>query len=496
MAHRQRWISSLLSILIGGAAIATGALPVAGESSGPAAPSVRLYAARAHLTTQRFKGQPAYVDPGILLEAVGGAWQINAARPDYDHPITAEQVIKTKSGWTYRPLPAGLVVGFRGMPKFFHVVINDLDGNQVLSRSYAFCPSGTDMRFSADGPMNPTYPRGCYTGPFTLGSVWGIGRGWGVSAFGYQGIRLKAPNGRYQMTISIAKPWADFFGVSDGGRSVSMSLTLKKGQGCPKICPLGPSTGGADASRRAPAIHNRVGPLGSAPSQANPDPDTLPDLVALPAWSIMVDHQGSGDYIDFSATVWDAGPAPMVVEGYRQKGKRVMNAWEYFFKDGKAIGRARVGTMVYDPRPGHQHWHFQQFARYSLLDATQQNVVVSEKEAFCLAPTDAIDMTRPGAEWNPYFVGFGSACGDSGSIWTREALPAGWGDTYSQTLAGQSLDITNVPNGTYYISVRANPAGHLFESDYTNNRELRQIELGGTIGHRTVTVEPWHGISI
>ena len=60
------------------------------------------------------------------------------------------------------------------------------------------------------------------------------------------------------------------------------------------------------------------------------------------------------------------------------------------------------------------------------------------------------------------------------------SLPTGWGDTYFQTLPGQSLDITNVPNGTYYISVKANPAGRLFESDYTNNRQLRQIELGGT----------------
>ena len=81
MAHRQRWISSLLSILIGGTALATGALPVAAGTSGPAAPSVRLYSARAHITAQHFKGQPSYIDPGTLLEAVGGAWQIDAGAP-------------------------------------------------------------------------------------------------------------------------------------------------------------------------------------------------------------------------------------------------------------------------------------------------------------------------------------------------------------------------------------------------------------------------------
>jgi hypothetical protein len=138
MAHRQRWISSLLSILIGGTVLATGALPVAAASSGQATPSVRLYAPRAHLTTQHFKGQPAYFDPGVLLEAVGGAWQVDASRPDYDHPVAAEQVIKTQSGWTYRPLPSGLVTGLHGLPRFFHVVIRDLDGHQVLSHFYTF----------------------------------------------------------------------------------------------------------------------------------------------------------------------------------------------------------------------------------------------------------------------------------------------------------------------------------------------------------------------
>ena len=70
-----------------------------------------------------------------------------------------------------------------------------------------------------------------------------------------------------------------------------------------------------------------------------------------------------------------------------------------------------AGDLMYDARPGHQHWHFEQFARYSLLAADQTQIVRSEKTAFCLAPTDAIDMTAPGAEWNPYSIGLSTACG-------------------------------------------------------------------------------------
>jgi hypothetical protein len=59
---------------------------------------------------------------------------------------------------------------------------------------------------------------------------------------------------------------------------------------------------------------------------------------------------------------------------------------------------------------------------------------------------------------------------------------------------GQSFDITGLPNGTYWIEVRANPAGLLFDGDPTNDTELREVILRGVPGSRTVSVPPWHGI--
>ena len=184
----------------------------------------------------------------------------------------------------------------------------------------------------------------------------------------------------------------------------------------------------------------------------------------------------------------------MVVEGFRRPGEAIMDGWEYFYANGEPVGRAPAGDLMYDARPGHQHWHFEQFARYSLLAADQTQIVRSEKTGFCLAPTDAIDMTAPGAEWNPYAIGLATACGSRSSIWTREVLPTGWGDTYFQGLPGQSFDITDLPNGTYFISVQANPDGLLIEGSTANNTELREIKLRGKPGHRRVIVPLWHGI--
>ena len=101
----------------------------------------------------------------------------------------------------------------------------------------------------------------------------------------------------------------------------------------------------------------------------------------------------------------------------------------------------------------------------------------------------------PGADWNPGQLGFGgSVCGSQNSLWTRETLPTGWGDTYFQGLPGQSFDITHLRNGTYFIAVKANPTNELYERSTANNVRYRRVILGGTPGARTVTVPPWNGI--
>ena len=88
-----------------------------------------------------------------------------------------------------------------------------------------------------------------------------------------------------------------------------------------------------------------------------------------------------------------------------------------------------------------------------------------------------------------------SVCGGEEARWLREALPAGWGDTYFQSVAGQAFNITKVPNGSYKIRVAMNPLGLLKEATTSNNVEDRDILLFGRQGARQVIAQPWHGIS-
>ena len=195
--------------------------------------------------------------------------------------------------------------------------------------------------------------------------------------------------------------------------------------------------------------------------------------------------------MSFGATVWVGGNSRLDVEGFRHDGSPWMHAYQYFYRNGHVVGRARVGTMGFS---GYNHWHFQQFAQYRLLNSSKTKVLRSQKEGFCIAPTDPVNLLLPHATWVPSFTGLSGACSSQSALWVREELPVGWGDTYFQDTPGQAFNITNLPNGTYYIEIIANPEKLLHETNTRNDISLRKVILGGTPGHRTVRVPAVHGI--
>ena len=84
---------------------------------------------------------------------------------------------------------------------------------------------------------------------------------------------------------------------------------------------------------------------------------------------------------------------------------------------------------------------------------------------------------------------------EAGSDWrTLRVLDVGSGDTYSQARPGQSFEVTDLPNGVYYIQVKANPANKLSELSTANNSSLRRIVLGGSKAQRTLYVPAVNGI--
>ncbi|MEO8328398.1 MAG: lysyl oxidase family protein [Candidatus Nanopelagicales bacterium] len=449
-----------------------------------AMPSVRLIGTQDHVTVKQGRRGGLYIQPSVYIAAVRGAFEIWAQRPSYHEPLAVSQVRRRDGVVEQVESKPGIVLDDmnNGLTDFMRLTFTNKKGEVIRDRTFNFCANSYQgQRVNDNGPTNPTYPEICNTNPFTLGMVWGIDKGWAVQFGHYIHVNKLLPEGAYQLKVSITKLYRDQFSVAAEDSSAATNVdVVTRHRG----------TRAATRDRAAAAATSQTS---LTPARGVvPGIDALPDVAALPAWGINVDNRNNGkSFVRFGATVWNKGPSPLVVEGFREDNTETMKAFQYFYRDGDLVGRAFSGRLEYDHADGHEHWHFRDFANYSLLNADKTQAVRSGKEAFCLAPTDIIDLTVAGAAMRPWLEGLGTACGDIESLWIREVLQTGWGDTYAQYRPGQSFDITDLPNGKYFVEVRANPDGRLYEVTDNNNVALRKIFIKGPAGDRRVVVPPY-----
>jgi hypothetical protein len=471
--------------------------PVSAGASTPSSPgSVRLFSPSARVTlTVHHSGEDQWVDfnPAIYLEARGSRFEVDVRRPSYSKPLQAT----VRIGNRVRTIPQRYLNGWLGFRRAFVLTWSTPAGARIARTTSGWCPNdGGDSRLSPQAATETAFTGMCGFHPFTRSQRWGVDRGWARQVLGY-GIDTPGGLGDHTvLTVMLRKGLAQLFGIPERERTLRFDVAVKN---------VTDEDSGEPGPTPVPGPARHTGPTGTATSSARfapraprttsfrPPASTLPDLISLPAFGIVTRNASGRDFLDFSATVYNGGRGPLVAEGFRRGSKRVMDAYQMFYRGTKAAGSLRVGTMAYDSRPSHQHWHFEDFAKYDLVDRHQHRVRSSGKEAFCLAPTDGIDLLQPGAAVDPGNGDLGTACGDLSSIWVREVLAPGWGDTYTQARAGQSINITDLPNGTYWIRVSANPADRLHETSHANNVSLRRVILGGSKGHRTVRV-PRYGV--
>ncbi len=452
-------------------------------------PALSLEAPRTSVTLYRApddEGGGVYGDLPLYAVAGKKRFEVRAKRSSYKKPIVAKLVRKGKD----KKLPTPQ--GFSGLPDFLTTTFRNAAGKVVSRSTSSFCPNSYEpVRRRASAPSTSPYPQGCDANPYSLGAVWGIQAGWAVPLSGFgddEGVAPELPIGTYTATIQIAPAYRKAVGVSASRATVRVKVTVKA-QPPPPPCD-DPDPDVCRSSRRDLA-QQRVSAAAQRPTRLTgksiKPSGPLPDLRSLPAWGIGVED---GRHLTFSATVWNAGPGRLLVDGFRTSGRTdLMAAYQYFFtKSGKQKGYARVGGMEWDDRDGHTHWHFKDFAAYRLLDSRKRLVVRSGKEAFCLANTDAVNYLVKGANWKPTNTDLQTSCGGPDSLGVREVLDTGSGDTYTQDLPGQSFDLRGLRNGTYYIQIRANPQKVLYEKKTSNNSSYRKVVIGGSAGARTVRV--------
>ena len=474
-----------LAALVAPGAPAPGApvAPVATGATGATAQAVSSSPVRLWMPSKVVAdggGGSAYANLGVQLIAQNAPFELWSTRADYDSAIVTEW----RTATSRVQLPADTMKNFSGIRDFLTLTVSNADGEPVFERTPKVClASWMPQRLAPTAiPLSP-YPNFCGTHPFNLGSVQGIPQDYAVPLEVNGRLPLEA--GRYTVEASIKPELAAVLGVSSVDASTSSILVMPRRQDHP---PKGPHPMPMPIPHRTTPNDARLQPA-SRPTaaRAGAPAGLLPDLRSLPSFAIGLNSKQT--QLTFGATVWNAGNSALVLDGFRNSADdSKMDTFQYFFDaEGEQTGYQRVGSMKYHDG-NHRHWHYEDFAEYSLVDADKSTVEVSKKISFCLANTDPVDLTKPGADWLQGPDDLGSMCGDNSSLSVREQLSAGHGDTYHQYRAGQAIPIKDLPNGTYYLKVHANPFGRLVESDATNNVSYRKIRLVGKPGARRVEV--------
>ncbi len=125
----------------------------------------------------------------------------------------------------------------------------------------------------------------------------------------------------------------------------------------------------------------------------------------------------------------------------------------------------------------HGHYHFQQYAKYELVDPLTGHVWRAAKRGFCMLDTDPVP-TSEGNE-QPRSAQFKS-CGGVG-IAGHQGISHGWADTYRFFLGGQYFVLDGgdgqapVPPGSYIVRVTVNPP---YAPDKKGNCRLVKDTMG------------------
>ena len=137
-----------------------------------------------------------------------------------------------------------------------------------------------------------------------------------------------------------------------------------------------------------------------------------------------------------------------------------------------------VGIFQYHPEHGHYHFPLAQFGLFQVAPdgSVGAPVALSPKIGFCIGDSLVVNGSLPHAGTFGYF--------DSCAPTTMKGISVGWGDLYDRNDAGQSIDATGVPDGTYWFHSIVDPFNYFFEKDKTNNITDVKLRIAGN----TVTV--------
>lgn len=230
-----------------------------------------------------------------------------------------------------------------------------------------------------------------------------------------------------------------------------------------------------------------VAAFAAAPARGEADAQ-LPNLVALAPFDIGIGPEDSGDgtAIRFAAGAANRGDYALELSGQPTgPNEAIANQCVAWPQDRVCAERQEVGTFSWHPE--HGHFHFEDFAEYELRRLRRDGapdmrkkglVATSGKISYCIIDYEADDASeRPLLYSQPYPLYYSCLVGIG-----MQGISPGWKDIYGEQTLGQQIPLGDIPDGTYALIVKFDPANRLLETDETDNVAMAQIRLEGDGG--------------
>jgi hypothetical protein len=221
---------------------------------------------------------------------------------------------------------------------------------------------------------------------------------------------------------------------------------------------------------------------GGEPDLEDPDPPVgspvLPDLVPAPPQKLHLRRMNSRWSLAFDSILVNIGDGEFRLRAKRDDADR----WHVEQDVGYSTSGAEVvpsrATLVWGG-DGHDHWHVKRVAttRLERLDADGHPIPGESwndaKIGFCF-----YDDSRALAKKGPNEpVHSHRSCGKEDDDVVAMGLSPGWADTYPWVLPGQSIDITDLPDGRYRLWAEADERRWFREATRDNNVTWSDFEL-------------------
>jgi WD40 repeat protein len=201
-----------------------------------------------------------------------------------------------------------------------------------------------------------------------------------------------------------------------------------------------------------------------------------PDLVQRPPSGLVVSRVGGRWQLGFTSLVDNRGPGILWIHGSRPAGSPLMDVIQAVqLAGGEVRWVGGAGFLRYTNSAPHHHWHLVGYDRYTLRRASDSSVVVRDhKSGFCLA--DHYGIAHGIGHGPPRFL---SSCAQYQPLARSvdEGTSIGYTDRYPAYFHGQSLDLTGVRAGRYWLVHQVNSWLGLREARYDNDTASLLVQV-------------------